>query len=395
MASYNFDTFDVPYHGDFSGVDNFPEDERWKELEASEDFFNSKQKTRDTYDNKELADLVGSKASRHIYRSNAFINQPRFTEWQSKLKAKDPRRSLKGQLEKLDEDDIDEFVVRDRNNRIVAVNGFTTKASDYPIELEYYKANTTEAERKNVSMNQWLMSHYQPEMKIDPNTGLPSEDYYKWRSEEMKDRRINKRIPAMTPVNVFKNTFAYDLYQEILLNTIKTKLNEHKLPASPSNIAKLRSEICKGCIKQTSDKMWVGTWANHLFDRYIKHSVLQRLKQSMTDKNGEVFVPYEKYRTMFIDTEKYKTAIERGDSEETIQKMFSDYLFNKSLTKDFVKGRIVQILQRDHEQYTNIRNFSMDYIGSIILNAVEAAMPTKGKKGGPRPRSPAFSLGGK
>ena len=172
----------------------------------------------DNFDNMQLVPIVGSANRRHVYRKNAFKNKFAFNEWQNDIRKEDPhdpRLNLTGEDMLVDGDDIPEFVVK-RGNRVVAVNGYSTKKSDYPIEYKYYEANPSKSQRETMPMKHWLMTHYKDNFHLNPDTGLPSDEYYEWRTKEIKTHKDDRRIPMLTPSNIFKNVFVYSQYQNAI-----------------------------------------------------------------------------------------------------------------------------------------------------------------------------------
>lgn len=107
----------------------------------------------------ELAQIVGSKRFRDVKRSANFM-PGQFELWNGKNGNK-----YWGDYQDVDGDEINEFVVRrkDKNGPMIAVNGYTTKRSDWGARELYYQDNPTrESRRKNGPLKKYIRSFYGP-----------------------------------------------------------------------------------------------------------------------------------------------------------------------------------------------------------------------------------------
>ena len=107
----------------------------------------------------ELAQIVGSRNYRDVKRSSNFM-PGQFDIWNGKNGNK-----YWGGYQDLDDDEINEFVVRrkDENGPMIAVNGYTTKRSDWGARELYYQNNPTrESRRKYGSLKKYMRSFYDP-----------------------------------------------------------------------------------------------------------------------------------------------------------------------------------------------------------------------------------------
>ena len=114
---------------------------------------------RDRVGVKELARIVGSKRFRDVKRSANFM-PGQFELWNGKNGGK-----YWGGYQDLDGDEINEFVVRrkDKNGPMIAVNGYTTKRSDWGARELYYQDNPTrESRRKNGPLKKYMHNFYGP-----------------------------------------------------------------------------------------------------------------------------------------------------------------------------------------------------------------------------------------
>ena len=319
------------------------------------------------YDNKNLGHIVGSKLNRRIGRRERFINETRFKEWQDGLDPYHPGKKYTCSNEMIDEDDIPEFVVKDKNGKYLAVNGYTTMPSDYELETQYYRENPTKDARKAQPMKQWLQHHYEKHYDIDPNTGLPSEKFYEWRRQEMKDNRSNKRIPSMTPVSIFQKTFVYDEYHRYL--TLAAE-NLHNVKSDKRSIKELQSLIARQVVmSMEGDGQWLMKYAMDIYNEYIREPIYEHVQNTNVTWKGESYNVFNKAREMFVKTKAFERAQERG--AESVQKAFVAYLFNRPEVKAMAAKRISTILKRDNNFYATIVNQTRDFIKGLILDAAQ------------------------
>ena len=85
-----------------------------------------------------IADVVGSKRKKDITRNNSFLSKKAFVAWNVKHGGKYVMVD-----EKIDGDDIPELVVKNPKGKLVAVNGYTVKRSDWGVRKPFYEAYPT------------------------------------------------------------------------------------------------------------------------------------------------------------------------------------------------------------------------------------------------------------
>ena len=355
---------------------NYPEDEDNDEELNYIGKTHHKNDDDEFYDNNDLISIVGSKNRRHIYRIGNFRNPYAFDEWQNEIKKKnpkDPRLKLVGELKNVDEDPTPEFLVK-RGKRLIAVNGYSTKKSDYPIEYEYYSKHPTESERKATPMDNWLFEKYKDKMNIDEKTGLPSDEYYTWRNREIRNRKDNPRIPSMTASNIFKRAFVFDIYHGLLeqgLNKIYKTLRIDE--SDRRRRAEIRSAIIAKCVKIEGDKRWLTILAKDLYDNYVKIPIFKKIMSmdKHVDKKGNVYKPSVKYEEDFLETNACKNAA----TDEQRTREFIKYVMGKPLAKDLIAQKVAKVLSKDREIASAIIDHSKEVIGTTVLTACESFNP--------------------
>ena len=320
------------------------------------------------YDNKNLGFIVGSKRNRRIGRCERFLNDTRFNEWQSGLDAHHPGKKYTYSHELIDDDDVPEFVVKDKNGKYLAVNGYTTMPSDYELETLYYTQNPTKDDRKARPMKQWLQQHYAEHYDIDPNTGLPSEKFYEWRRKQMEDKRSNKRIPSLTPVSIFQKTFVYYEYHRYLKSAAEGLKGMSKF--SKQKVKELESTIARNIVvKMGGDGQWLMKYAMDIYNEYIREPIYEHVQSNNITWKGESYNVFNKAREMFVKTKAFERARVRGG--EAVQKAFVAYLFNRPEVKAMVAKRISTILKHDTNFYRTILEQTKTFIKGLILNSAQ------------------------
>ena len=208
----------------------------------------------------ELGQLVGSRFKRDIKRREAFISPKTFEEWN---KTTGKNRYI-GRYEDFDDDGVnEEFVVRRKRFKkdgsvkldedgnpilsdAIAVNGWTTMKSDYPIRKQYYDTYITADARSATPYTQFIKDHYLTEDMIG-RTGLPNHKYLdKRRIDTYQNYQYNLRMPNPTAKQMFMKEIIYPAFmftvKDIADNLkIRTKdvLDEIKGPGLAGKIGKI------------------------------------------------------------------------------------------------------------------------------------------------------------
>ena len=336
----------------------------------------------------DLIKYVGSNAGREIYQARHLSNKPLFEEWRSGLNENHHAKKWTCSLKDEDGDDVDEFLVKDKSGRTVAVNGFTTRASDYPIETEYYTAFPTKAEREEHPMREFLAAKYKDNMQIDPRTGLPNYDFYDWRATENRKSKYNKRIPQMTPRNVFMETFVWSVSREyideLIMQTIKRRFKDFKDRSNSEQkklIADVRSAL--NASLKSLKQGWLLDFGSQLYTHYVKIPVLQRLANIAADEKGNSALAV--YQNAFVNT---KTYSDYAQSPELLEQKFVDYVMTKADVKKIVYKVAEMVLDHEGSMYREI----METAKSFIKETIDTARGV-GKKSSGRPsRAPSPSV---
>ena len=124
--------------------------------------------------------LVGSSAGRAIYRDDDYMSEGALKILNGK-RIKRGQHPYKAAWESIDEDHIPEFVVRDRHGNIVAVNGYSTKKSDWEIQNKYYTQYPSREDRRNNKFRDFVVDYYQDDPDINFETDAQRNDLLQYR----------------------------------------------------------------------------------------------------------------------------------------------------------------------------------------------------------------------
>ena len=213
---------------------------------------------RGRYGINEIAQIVGSRRYRDIKRSGNFM-PGQFDLWNAKETG--GNNQYWGGYQDVDGDGLaHEFVVRrgDKDGQMIAVNGYTTKRSDWAARRKFYEAYPERSSRKDKTVKTFMRDeYYVPE--YDPMTGKitkwgikpgSDEDEFKNNAEW---KRYNKYTPRkMSPyqaINKYIFMPALKLYLESINMTQKDYLKQYGGVAVLSRLlSDIYYELVKGPI---------------------------------------------------------------------------------------------------------------------------------------------------
>lgn len=176
----------------------------------------------------ELAQIVGSRNYRDVKRSANFM-PGQFELWNKNEKGGNGK--YWGGYQDVDDDGINEFVVRrgeDNTGPMIAVNGYTTKRSDWGARELYYQDNPTKALRsENGPLKKYMHKFYGP--TYDKKTGKITEWGIKPGSDEdplhnkMYDRYIKYTPKNLSPYQAFQKYVVTPALDSYLSRNSKTR----------------------------------------------------------------------------------------------------------------------------------------------------------------------------
>ena len=280
--------------------------------------------------------LVSSKNARDVTRKADWTSQIPFKMWNDKdIKRNKGRQRYWGAIEDYDKDGLPiEFVVRKGkpDGPVIAVNGYTTKASDYPWRSEYYDAYPTKEDRKTTSFNEFMTNKYGPVYKKD-NMTVES-----WRIDPETDRRtvmIKKHGGYTYPVpkersayNAFTTLLVYPVIHDIILN----------------DFAKGDEELSKQIRKRIAYNSGKGpgfasVLCSDLYYAYVLHGLYELLRS-----NGLM----AQYEAAYVETKKRNNPRFTYDpnNEDDLNK-FTSWLHVRKEFKEAAKARTARFVSAD------------------------------------------------
>ena len=224
-----------------------------------------------------LYELVGSKYGRDIVRRNYFSSPSAFEKWNAKQSAK---AKCWADYEDYDQDGLrEEFVVRrgDAHGPVIAVNGYTTKKSDWGIRKDLYKEYP---ERKGrMSMRDYVYEKYVDDDDLD-KAGFATPEYLTKRKQLMAASPYALRIPNPSAYNIFVKRIVGDAYA-LAINSIAGSHvdlddDDKGLPLEELNT---RKALRRGCT-DVYNPGWILGKASEYWNAWVKKPILDWLKQN-------------------------------------------------------------------------------------------------------------------
>lgn len=269
-----------------------------------------------------LFDLVSSKQSRDIIRRNNFM-PGQFEHWINSEKSKGRNPNLWGGYQDRDNDGIAEFVVRrgGEEGPEVAVNGYTTKKSDWLVRRDYYEANPTREQRKETHLRDWVHGEYNPQYKNDGMTLKSFEDIEKWNH-----KGYNSYKPKdISPYQAFGKYIVFPALQ----NVIKRFANNN------AERAKYVRKVIANVLKQRALESWYLSQAYNVF-------VKDAINKSIEEANY-----LESYVKDFLELKASKgySAEDIEDNTTEAFKEFEKWLYSKADVKRLVKEYVGDLIE--------------------------------------------------
>ena len=309
---------------------------------------------------------VGSKYNRDVVRRNQFMSQAAFDKWN----AKHGNKYWAG-LQDYDEDGIEtEFVVRRKNAEgpVVAVNGYTTKLSDWDAKRAYYEKYPSYASRKQKNRDEETYGPYQSYQDfIDEHYGFATDKYgfltdesAKAISDHMKDSPYNLRIKVPSAYNLFTKNIIFEAYKFVLDDLAKYQHTTKK-------------ELNDLCNKKFGFG-WVMSEASTLWNAWVKQPIIEALKV-----NADNVDYYETvYKNKFIELKQKRD--EEYEYDERDEDKFHTWLFNQKEIKAGMKEYVQPLFDPDSDGYQSAVDYLLDYFTYKVNIAKDSESPSpKGK----------------
>ena len=291
----------------------------------------------------ELAQIVGSSMFRDIKRSSNFMPGA-FNEWNKNQ----PEGRYWGGYQDVDDDGLaDEFVVRRGGSQgnIIAINGYTTKRSDWPMRSLYYDRYPTRELRKQLPvsnrMKRGLEQYYGPDFQ----GGLAAQT---WRIEPGSEDDPRTDWGKVWGKNIRypqSNMSAYQGYVKYIAQPMIRKYAQEL--AGPSATAKAVENEYK-TIYQHKGIGEISKFIAEMYNQSVRDQIIIDFM-----KENDMIYKFETYMRTRMPTFQY------DPDDETHKNAFMKWLSSQKAVKDEVKATFASYLQSE----TNLVLLQDDFIG--------------------------------
>ena len=239
-----------------------------------------------------LFDLVSSKNARDVTRKADWIADTPFQQWNEKdMKRNNGKQRYWGRLEDYDNDGMPiEYVIRrgKADGPVIAVNGYTTKKSDYPWKYEYYDKYPTQDDRKETKFGDFMTAKYGPKYG---NDNMTVESYVLDPETDRKTQRIKKNGGYTYPVPV--NRTPYQAFSSLVVHPVINSIIK-------DDIAKGNEEMAKEIRKKISLNSGKGPGFASVFCSMIYEIFISKPITELLTNNGMM----KQYIDMYIQMKK-------------------------------------------------------------------------------------------
>ena len=310
---------------------------------------------------KELQNLVGSRKARDIIRKERYMSNSTFKNWVDKDKTGKRKEKFMAVDEDLDNDGIGEFVVYRRipgkegseaKGPMVAVNGYTTKRSDYPVRRQFFEKYLPDEKGKRAK--RFSEYKYNEDDYAVDQYGYPKEEYLdKVRLTQLKTN-YNLGASKVTPFTLFIKRIVFPTFNTAL----ETWSGEDKDMAKDIR-KKLDDAFTRGWLMQLAGEYW---------RTFVKDPIIERLKELGA-----------------YDTLKANYMTNKRISKIEDKKKFHDWIFNKAAMKDMIKEYSKPMFIEDSdEKYAVEEELYNRYdaiYDAVLAGPLGKSSPKSGKKG--------------
>ena len=294
--------------------------------------------------------LVSSKHNRDIVRRNNFM-PGQFDVWNAKKTG--GNNKYWGGYEDIDGDDVSEFVVKRENQDgpLVAVNGYTTKKSDWLARDKFFQTHPTRDQRKGQSIKKYMRDDI-----WKPTYGANHMDINRYSISEQDERVFsNSKYNSYKPTE--KSPYRA-LGEHIVFPAIKAALFNigHKTEMG----AKLARQAIVHALGTTA---FEAKYLSTIYEHMVKGPVIDYLQEHGL-WNDFVNKWKELRRTKYNND---WSGLDYTDSEQ--YKDFDKWLFSKKDIKSMVKDFVSQYLTDERIKQMKV------FLTTKIIEAIEHDVP--------------------
>lgn len=337
----------VPEHAPY-GYNN---DAQWKEYQHALQPPNPLESKEYTDYMDQLGRVVGSVNARDIYRDQNYMSEGALKILNGKRIAR-KQKPLYGHWTSVDGDNIDEWVVRTKENGpIVAVNGYRTKKSDWDILKNYHHQYPSRAERTEHPFNEFLADYYREDPSVEYATdtaGFATDAYLKQRKKLQKDSKYAMHLPNPSAFNLFQKMVA-DIYHTIFDSFMKHPPNQ-----------KFPEEYVSWILTYSYGQGWLLNLISQLWSENVKEPVLRQIMR---------YKKYDEWTKAYVKLKRDKGEAP-GDLDPTVNKDLADYLLRKKRVKNYIKEYVRPLLTTGSGEFTKFTNYVADIVKKLLTGVV-------------------------
>ena len=304
----------------------------------------------------ELAQVVGSKRARDISRRTHFMTPNALAAWKRKY---DTNNRYAGSYTDLDGDETDEYVVthtdKSGNQRRVAVNGWVTKKSDYPLRSEWIQANPTHAERRANKFKSFIDGKYRIQDNMDAY-GFPSHKYLEDRLADKARSKFESHMPIWNARNEFMKKVIWRAY----------KIARDAFVEQGHTASEIQSKF-----NTVHGHGWVTQYGNARYKSWIVEPVLEALRETQYYANQMA-----DYAKRFRNS---KNPVDFNDQNPAHIAKFEASLMKKDTFRQSLNAEVHHCLNTK-EEYRN----ALNYIANVFMDKIGEALEVKSPRNSPQ-----------
>lgn len=298
-----------------------------------------KERIRGRRNMKEVFNLVSSNLARDIVRKDKYM-PGQFEIWNSKKHG--GNNKYHGAFGDFDNDGkAEEFIVRrlTKNGQpgpVIAVNGYTTKTSDWPARSKFYTTYPDRKNRKGKNVQSYMRDEYYKPTYADNQI-----DVTNYEHDPETDPFILKNKDKYNMYVVGKEKSPYRAFgQIIVMPVIKQVLAE--IGGNRFKGKFVRKVITsKNKYKAFETYILGGVYANT-----VKNKIIKKLKEN---NQYDSFV--STFETLMRDKGNDGYTVDVNDFNSESYKSFDRWLFNKAGIKKMVKSYVSDIISNRAEEF--------------------------------------------
>lgn len=220
-----------------------------------------------------LPQIVGSRAQKDILFKKAWAAEQPFIEWRENQKYPD-RLYYKAHWEDLDGDGIEDFAIRNKYNKLVGVNGYTTRKGHFPYKQWYLDEHPDKESQQNDPYTDWMRTKFQP--TTEPNSLRIKYEHV--NEPELKSHYIKRKLGnKISPYLHFVKVFGKEAF-----NKARDNFAELEFPENVENYEAKRNHLAVP--NQLFITLISNFWDVNIIQPIIEQIGVERVKSWLSQK---------------------------------------------------------------------------------------------------------------